>query len=583
MWRDDRAMQLPRAAVLEQPPLVMSRVQRIVRWANRLAERADRSRVLPIAVLSLLYVVVTIVFAHRKLMWNDELYTYYMARLPTMSHVWAALMSGGEQTPPFFYWTTRVSFALFGVNNLSVRLPEILGFWLMLAALYVFVARRASSLSALCAAAFPLVTYAYSYAFEARAYGLLLGFGALALLSWQSVTLNRQRSLSLVCLGVSVAAAVSTQYYGVLVLLPLAFGEGVLTLTRRRLDIAVWSALAVSIVPLALHLPLIRAGTAYSSAFWSRPQWVNVPDFYIHLLTPAIVPVAFILVLGGVYPIVVGGDGAAAEASPARSVPLHEVAAACGFIIIPFVCVVLAKLATGAFVNRYAMPAVIGFAVLAGFGSATGFRRSAVLRFAIAVSLAGWFILSLAREFKEPTGFSMPVSEVEVNRATEWLANRDRDLPVVVADPQSFAVLSHYGSGEIKSRIVYLADPGLALKHLGHNSVERGMLDLVRPWFGMNVVEFEPYMAGHSRFLLYGDFVRLSFLNWLVPELHARGWRTELLHLSGNDMLFLASRNLSATGPADPAGPAGVLTGASTGTLTRDRQATHAQQPVLAR
>jgi hypothetical protein len=90
-------------------------------------------------------------------------------------------------------------------------------------------------------------------------------------------------------------------------------------------------------------------------------------------------------------------------------------------------------------------------------------------------------------------------------------------------------------------------------------------------------------MAGHSRFLLYGDFVRLSFLNWLVPELHARGWRTELLHLSGNDMLFLASRNLSATGPADPAGPAGVLTGASTGTLTRDRQATHAQQPVLAR
>ncbi len=173
----------------------MSRVQRIARRANRLAEHADRSRVLPIAVLSLLYVAVTIVFAQRKLMWNDELYTYYMARLPTMSDVWAALMSRGEQTPPFFYWTTRVSFALFGVNNLSVRLPEILGFWVMLASLYVFVARRSSSLAGLCAAAFPLVTIAYSYAFEARPYGLLLGFGALALVSWQSVTLNRRRSL----------------------------------------------------------------------------------------------------------------------------------------------------------------------------------------------------------------------------------------------------------------------------------------------------------------------------------------------------------------------------------------------------
>ena len=117
------------------------------RWANRLAERADRSRVLPITVLSLLYLAVTVVLAQRKLMWNDELYTYYMARLPSMSDVWAALMSRGEQTPPFFYLTTRVSFDLFGVNNLSVRLPEILGFWVMLASLYVFVARRASSLS----------------------------------------------------------------------------------------------------------------------------------------------------------------------------------------------------------------------------------------------------------------------------------------------------------------------------------------------------------------------------------------------------------------------------------------------------
>ena len=179
----------------------MSRVQRIARWANRLAEHADRSRVLPIAVLSLLYVAVTIVFAQRKLMWNDELYTYYMARLPSMSDVWAALMSRGEQTPPFFYWTTRVSLDLFGVNNLSVRLPEILGFWVMLASLYVFVARRASSLSGVCAAAFPLVTIAYSYAFEARPYGLLLGFAAVALVSWQSVTLNRGRSIALVVWG----------------------------------------------------------------------------------------------------------------------------------------------------------------------------------------------------------------------------------------------------------------------------------------------------------------------------------------------------------------------------------------------
>ena len=581
MSQDDPPTHLPRAAVLEAPPLVMTRVQSIARRVNRLAEHADRSRVLPIAVLSLLYLAVTIVFAQRKLMWNDELYTYYMARLPTMSHVWAALMSRGEQTPPFFYWTTRMSFHLFGVNNLSVRLPEMIGFWVMLASVYVLVARRASSLAGLCAAAVPLVTTAYSYAFEARPYGLLLGFCALALVSWQSVTLNRRRSISLVVLGATVAAAVSTQYYGVLVLLPLAFGEGVLSLIRRRFDIAVWAALAVSIVPLAFHLPLIRAGAAYSSAFWSPPQWVNVPDFYTDLLTPAIVPIAFVLVLVGIYSMMAGSDRGDAGTSTLRVLPWHEVAAAGGFAIIPVVCVVLAKVSSGAYVNRYAIPAVIGFAMLVG--TATAFRRSATLRLVIAVSLTGWFLLSQAREFIEPTGFSMPVSQAQVNRATEWLANRDRDLPVVVADAQTFAVLSHYGSGEVKSRIVYLADPDLALKHLGHNSVERGMLDLLRPWFGMHVVEFEPYTAAHPRFLLYGDFVRLSFLNWLLPELHTRGWRTELLNMGGDNMLFLASRDRGATGPAAPGRPAVPLTGARPRALAPDARATHAQQPTLLR
>ena len=136
--------------------------------------------------------------------------------------------------------------------------------------------------------------------------------------------------------------------------------------------------------------------------------------------------------------------------------------------------------------------------------------------------------------------------------------------------------------GEIKSRIVYLADPELALKHLGHNSVERGMLDLLRPWFRMNVVEFEPYVAAHSRFLVYGDFVRLSFLNWLLPELHARGWRTELLNLGGDDLLLLASRDDGATRRRRP--QAGRRAHRRPcGAVARDRQATHAQQPTPAR
>ena len=68
------------------------------------------------------------------------------------------------------------------------------------------------------------------------------------------------------------------------------------------------------------------------------------------------------------------------------------------------------------------------------------------------------------------------------------------------------------------------------------------MLDLLKPWFGMNVVEFEPFVAEHPQFLVYGDFFRMAFLNWIATELRGRGMRLELLKHQGDNVFLLASR-----------------------------------------
>src|SRR5208283_4096304 len=107
--------------------------------------------------------------------------TYYLARLPKLSDVWGALSTGTEQLPPFFYLVTRGFFALLGANQVSARLPEVLGFGVMCLCVFRFVARRTSTLCGLVAMLFPLVTTAYPYAYEARPYGLLLGFSAFSL------------------------------------------------------------------------------------------------------------------------------------------------------------------------------------------------------------------------------------------------------------------------------------------------------------------------------------------------------------------------------------------------------------------
>src|SRR5262249_42094692 len=143
---------------------------------------------------------------------------------------------------------------------------------------------------------------------------------------------------------------------------------------------------------------------------------------------------------------------------PTTRLPIDEIAAAVGFIMIPFVAVIAAKLVTGAFVNRYALPAVIGLSILAGFASASTLSRSAPVRLLVVVSLCGWFFLSEARELIQPTGLTLPVSADSIARPAQWLeavSSEKQDLPVVIADPQSFMTLSHYGAPEIKPRLVY--------------------------------------------------------------------------------------------------------------------------------
>jgi hypothetical protein len=523
---------------------------------DRLDELAVRERLglLAFVALSALYWLVTVLLAHRKLMWNDELYTYYIAILPSLRDIWGALRSGAEQTPLLNYLATRLSLELFGPGNVAFRLPAMLGFWIMMISVFVFVARRTSYMAGAAAAAFPLITDAYKYAFEGRAYGLMLGFAGLALLSWQSLSRDRRRPLWTVLLAASVAAALCTHYYAIFILVPLAIGEAVRSATSRRVSPALWAALLAALAPLALHLPLIRAGQQNRGTFWSPPQWVNVPDFYSDLLTRGMTVVAVILVLVLLDLLMRPRHELDRPRAAPRSPPLAEVIAACGFALIPVGCVILAKVATGAFTGRYALTAIVGLAVLAGLVTAELFRIRPSLRLLTLTGLVSWFALTQAREFIEPTAASQPVGRAAIERPAEWLKSAPNgNLPVVIADPHTFTVLSHYTDPALKARIVYLAHPDLSLKWLGHNSVERGMQQLLGPWFHMNVVDFEPFLAGHSQFLVYGDFFRLAFLNWIGSELRERGWHLELLNFEGDNLLLLAtSRAAAATVSAAP-------------------------------
>jgi hypothetical protein len=512
---------------------LLDKLERIVAGIDAYVER--RSSWL-LGALSLLYLIGTGVLAAHKLMWNDELYTYYIATLSSPSDIWAALMSGAEQIPPLFHLTARTTFFLFGVNPISVRLPEIIGFLIMMICLFRFVSKRSSALYGFVAMLFPLVTDAYQYAYEGRPYGIVLGFSGLALVFWQSATEGTDRRLPLVCLALSLAAALANHYYAILVFFALAVGELVRSLWMRRVDLPIWGAfIAAALLPLLLFSSLIAQSRTYSGTFWSQLHLSQVPRFYYGLLRPAAMPLVTTLFVAAFYATTHSvTDPARSDRQPGRKLPVHELAAALGFTAIPVIAFLLARFVTNAFTSRYAMPAVIGFSVVIAFVLYSLPHGRSLIGATLVLLLSGWFVVMHIQALQAVIQDAKNVQEsIEILR-TEGDAN----LPIVASEPHIFMRLAYYAPPDITSRLVYLTDPEASLRHLSHNSVDRGMRDLIKPWFRLPVEEYRPYIVSHQRFLVYGN---LGWLNWLIPQLQDDHMRIELKGQYGEEFLLLVS------------------------------------------
>ena len=91
-----------------------------------------------------------------------------------------------------------------------------------------------------------------------------------------------RRPLALAGLWLSLAAAVSTHYYAVLIFLPLAAGELTRTWTTKRVDFAIWAALLLGLLPLLAYMPLMAESRKYAATFWSRPDLRAKHHFFIH-------------------------------------------------------------------------------------------------------------------------------------------------------------------------------------------------------------------------------------------------------------------------------------------------------------
>ncbi len=472
----------------------------------------DQRPALLFSCTTVVYFAIACMLALQKRLWNDELFTFYIAGRPAFRDIWQALLTGAEQLPPLFFIITRAFTAVFGASRLSLRLPEILGFWLMGASLFWFVRRRSSSVVyGLVAMLMPMITGAFYYAYEARPYGLVLGFSGLALLCWQTVACDRMRALSRAGLCVALAAALSCHYYAILLWGPLMLGECVRTIMKRRLDLWTCIALLAGVVPLAFFWPLIKAARRYSSHFWARPHWTTPIDFYRELLSPAALVLFAIPIVLALYLMVRSSENSVQEYSHYSLAP-HEFGAVFGLILVPIFGVVVAKTVTGAFTQRYALSAVMGVSILLAWSICIIGRRTSSVGLLLAAMLVTVFVLDQVRQYRW-----LAADRQERTILYNFLRSHNAArVPLVIAGPHLFLELSYDAAQHQDSpKFIFLTDTDLAVHYTDTDDVERGLLAL-RNWAPLDVRDFHRFCASNQEFLLYGASEPFS---WVAQEL----------------------------------------------------------------
>ncbi|MGA8212315.1 MAG: glycosyltransferase family 39 protein [Candidatus Sulfotelmatobacter sp.] len=508
----------------------LSHLEKSARSFSRVLERS------PIGFIvgfSLLYFSASVTLAYWKLMWLDELYTYHIAALPSATAIWSKLASGTGPMPPSFYLLTRFSQEWLGPSHFAIRFPELIGFLIASLCLFYFIRRRTSALYGLVGMLAFWITGAYPFAYEARPYGLVLGFCGLALVCWQAASENVRRRWALLGLFAACAGAVGSHYGAVMLVFPLALGELVRSISRRRVDWPVWLAFCGGGLPLLVFLPLLRASISpYGLAMWSRPTASSLLDCYTELLSMAGHPLAAILGVLAIWRAARARGILTGSVRRLSSMPSWEIAAAIGLLLLPVVGLLQAVLVTGQITPRYVLPLVMGFGIMVALLAYENLRDDAVGSLLVAVLLlAGWGS-HVRWEYR-----NLRPGGDRVRAFYRAAAQQPGDLPIVIDDGNRFVQLAHYAPAEFSSRLFYLVDTDAVREYSGTDSTDLCLLRYGR-FLPLNLRPADAFLRTGRPFLLL-----VSSNGWLFPVLQRESAKIELVGMTAQDKLYRIEPN----------------------------------------
>ncbi len=484
---------------------------RLIAFRDRLETAPINRGLLSLILLSLIliYFLLTAPCAHR-LLWHDELFTYYIANAPTMARFWQELRL--DLNPPLEYLAVRASLHFFGQSEYATRLPSILAFLMGSLCFYRFIAGRLKPVYGMLAMILLWASPFFYYATEARPYALVMGFFGLSLLAWDRASRPERTIVSVVLLLLAITGMMLSHLFALLYIVPFGLAELWLIVRRRRIDVLVWVALLVPCCIPFIYLSKVRGygASAFPPAF--QASVFQVVAFYYGSLRregPALL-IALCCGLAAAW----RGNGVLLKRT--RKISLVDLVLIIAILAMPVIVNVVQMRSHAAFFARYAAIEAFGFSwLLACFlAMYTEASRSAAVVFA-GCMLAYTAALNLGPDAK-PSFWAKrgaPSAEQQ-SRALEAI---DPNLPLVAASGLTFLEMDHYAEPEIVSRLYYLTDRTLAIQY-AHATIFEGF-PILKSYFPIRaaVEPYSQFVQEHRQFLVLGTANYPE--DWLIPVL----------------------------------------------------------------
>jgi Dolichyl-phosphate-mannose-protein mannosyltransferase len=438
-----------------------------------------------------LYFTVSCSIAQIRLLWFDEISTRQVALLGSWSRIVAALNHLMDQQPPFFHLLT-FQVRNIGGEEIGLRLPAILGFTCAGISLYLIARRWFSPGYAMAAALTPAILFFGALGMEARPYGLVLGCASAALLGW--TYRDRWPAAGRVGYLAGILAAGSAHYYGFIIAAPFGIAAAWTLWRTRRFDF--WTTLGCfcAVLPNLWNLALIRQSIGiYKNGAWNVPGWralsTSLWGGCIAVLSVVFVAYAVLLLRAK--------DSSLRQPSP----PGESIACWIGFTALPVFVTLIAKVASGLFMLRYASMFALGYALLLVYLLAACAKGSRLVGYAAgcgALLAFGCVAAWNAQDFATKR-------ELLAASCDELVAMFDqpeyRTSSLLMGDPHAALQMALYCGDDLRKRIVYGADSDQQLAYIGSNNDTKCMLGL-RANSPIAIIPLEEFLRAQQHELL---------------------------------------------------------------------------------